>query len=399
MPASPTMYDHRFRIPIVLITSLFFMWGLSYGLLDVLNKHFQEILVLTKQESSYLQLAYFGAYFVMAIPAGWLMNRVGYKRGVLVGLCLFAIGAALFYPAASAMNFTFFLFALFVLACGLAFLETAANPFITVLGDEKSAPFRLNLAQSFNGVGSFLGPVIGGAVLFNGSADGTDPGRLQVVYVGIAILVVVLAIAIYVTKMPEPALTNTMGSFNIVALFRNIPFSAAVVAQFFYVAAQVGVAAFFINYCTEYDVGDNETAAYLLSLSMVLFTLGRFVGTTLMRRYEAAGLLTLYAIINVLLSLIVVTVGASVGIVALMAIFFFESIMFPTIFALGIRGMGEQTKAASSVIVMSIVGGALIPIVMGWMADVYGTAISYGVPMFCFLIVAVYGRYVKRLSR
>lgn len=395
MSASTTSY--HFRLAVVLITSLFFMWGLSYGLLDVLNKHFQELLRLSKQESSYLQLVYFGAYFVMALPAGWLMNRVGYKNGILIGLSLFATGAALFYPAASVMNFNFFLFSLFVLACGLAFLETAANPFITVLGDEKSSAFRLNLAQSFNGVGSFIGPIIGGAVLFNGTADSTDPGSLQLVYVAIAILVIALAIAIYLTKMPEPALTTTTGSFKIVALFRNVSFTAAVAAQFFYVAAQVGVAAFFINYCTESKMGDNETAAYLLSLSMVLFTLGRFVGTALLRRFEAGRLLTLYAFINVLLSIVVMTVGASAGLMALMTIFFFESIMFPTIFALGIRGMGDQTKIASSVMVMAIVGGALVPIFMGWVADMYGTAISYGVPMSCFLVVAVYGRYVKRL--
>ena len=399
MTNSSSVAPQNFRLPVALITSLFFLWGLSYGLLDVLNKHFQEVLQISKQESSYLQLAYFGAYFIMALPAGRFMNRWGYKRGVLMGLLLFAVGSLLFFPAAAVVSFPFFLFALFVLASGLAFLETAANPFITVLGDPRSSAFRLNLAQSFNGVGSFIGPVIGGAVLFSGATSGTELGRLQYVYLLIALVVILLAMLISRTSMPEPGGNGLAAVHDFRSLFRQPSFTAAVVAQFFYVAAQVGVAAFFINYCTESDFANSENAAYLLSVALVLFTVGRFIGTAVLRSFDAARLLTLYAIINVLLCAGVMFLESSFGAFALLAIFFFESIMFPTIFALGIAGAGAQTKLASSVIVMSIVGGALVPLIMGWVADNYGTALAYGIPMCCFLTVAGYGIFAKRLSR
>lgn len=388
-----TFSKQSLLLPLVLITSLFFLWGLAYGLLDVLNKHFQETLGVSRRRSALLQAAYFGAYFLMAIPAGKVMGRVGYKRGILFGLMLYAAGACLFYPASQALSFPFFLFALFILASGLTFLETAANPFMTVLGDPSTAAFRLNLAQSFNGVGSFIGPLIGGYLFFGQSGD-TAFGHVQLVYLAIAAVVLLVAFLIYRTAMPEPsadtseeAERNDSGS-----LWRVSHFRRAVTAQFFYVAAQVGVAAFFINYCTEKNLGiGNEQAAYFLSVGMILFTVGRFTGTTLMRRIAPQKLLGIYSLINIALCAVVVLHGGNIGVYSLIAIFFFESIMFPTIFSLGIRGLGERTKMASSYIVMSIVGGALIPYIMGVVADHSSTAVSFVVPLFCFAVTGWYG--------
>lgn len=383
-----TIRKNGMLIPLVLIISLFFLWGLSYGLLDVLNKHFQESLHISKSRSGLLQAAYFGAYFIMALPAGRFMQRNGYKRAILLGLLVYALGACLFYPAAGARSFTFFLVALFVLASGLAFLETAANPFMTILGNPEQAAFRLNLAQSFNGVGSFIGPVIGGAIFF-----GAATMNVQWVYFAIAAMVIVVAILIRITEMPEPLLEKKDSSitltevWNSSAVFRN-----AVVAQFFYVAAQVGVAAYFINYCTEKGLGiSNSDAAYYLSLAMVLFTVGRFTGSAILKRVEPNRLLGTYALVNILLCVVVMISSGMVGIWALIIMFFFESILFPTIFAIGIRGLGDKTKLASSLMVMSIVGGAIVPYFMGWVADHYTTAMSYSIPLACFLVVSWFG--------
>ncbi len=383
-----TIRKNGMLIPLVLIISLFFLWGLSYGLLDVLNKHFQESLHISKSRSGLLQAAYFGAYFIMALPAGRFMQRNGYKRAILLGLLVYALGACLFYPAAGARSFTFFLVALFVLASGLAFLETAANPFMTILGNPEQAAFRLNLAQSFNGVGSFIGPVIGGAIFF-----GAATMNVQWVYFAIAAMVIVVAVLIRITEMPEPLLEKKDSSitltevWNSSAVFRN-----AVVAQFFYVAAQVGVAAYFINYCTEKGLGiSNSDAAYYLSLAMVLFTVGRFTGSAILKRVEPNRLLGTYALVNILLCVVVMISSGMVGIWALIIMFFFESILFPTIFAIGIRGLGDKTKLASSLMVMSIVGGAIVPYFMGWVADHYTTAMSYSIPLACFLVVSWFG--------
>jgi FHS family L-fucose permease-like MFS transporter len=381
-------------IPFVLVTSLFFLWGTAYGLLDVLNKHFQETLNVTKARSTLLQGAYFGAYFLIALPAGLFMNRYGYKKGIIIGLLLYAAGAFLFYPAAENLNFNFFLLALFILASGLTCLETAANPYISVLGKPESGAFRLNLAQSFNGVGSFIGPIIGAALFFGDNEQGGNLDSVKLVYIIIGVVVLVIAGLFVRTPLPEiieedsHAIAGTASK----PLFKHTNFTNAIIAQFFYVAAQVGIAALFINYCTESGNGiDNQRASYLLSISLILFTIGRFVGTALMRKIEANKLLTIYALASVVLSLVVVVSKSLFSVYALMAIFFFESIMFPTIFALGVKDVGVHTKKASSFIIMSIVGGALMPYVMGLMADKSSTSFSYLVPLFCFLIVAWYG--------
>lgn len=390
------MVKNKYIFPLILVTSLFFLWGFAYGLLDVLNKHFQETLNITKTRSTLLQGAYFGAYFLVALPAGLFMNKYGYKKGIVLGLLLYAFGAFLFYPAAEQLSFNFFLIALFILASGLACLETAANPYVTVLGKPETSESRLNLSQCFNGVGSFMGPIIG-AYLFFGSSKGTAGGNLdsvKIIYIIIGVVVLIIAGLFIRTTLPDIKESGIVSSpaLDKKPLFSHRNFTSGIVAQFFYVAAQVGIAAFFINYCTESGVGiQNARAATLLSLGMILFTAGRFIGTALMRVIAPNKLLTTYALINVLLCALVIGNNLWISVYALMAIFFFESIMFPTIFALGIKDMGHHTKKASSFIIMSIAGGALMPVAMGLLADKYSTAISYSIPLVCFLIVAWYG--------
>ena len=398
------MNNRNYTLPIILVTSLFFLWGLAYGLLDVLNKHFQETLNITKQRSTLLQAAYFGAYFLIALPAGFFMQKAGYRKGIITGLLLYATGAILFYPSAQNESFPFFLLALFVLASGLTFLETAANPYITVLGKPETSEFRLNLAQSFNGVGSFIGPIIGGALFFgNKSANGSSAlDTVKYVYIAIAAIVLLVAILFFKTPMPEvkeeELVIDEKGHAG-KKLFQHTHFVWAIVAQFFYVAAQVGIAALFINYCTEKNVGiNNERASYLLSGSLVLFTIGRFIGTALMKFIAPNKLLALYALINVFLCLVVIMVPGIISVYSLMAVFFFESIMFPTIFALGVKNLGIYTKKGASYIIMSIVGGALMPVVMGALAQSHSTPFSYIVPLICFAIVfifAVHGYKIK----
>lgn len=388
---SPKKNPYLFAL--VLVTSLFFLWGLAYGLLDVLNKHFQESLQITKTRSTLLQAAYFGAYFLVAFPAALFMNKYGYKKGIILGLLLYALGAFLFYPAARASDFNFFLGSLFVLASGLACLETAANPYITVLGNRETAAFRLNLSQCFNGVGSFIGPIIGAKLFFGGPKTAGDLGSVQLVYLLIGGLVLLVAGLFLRTPLPEIRESSLVSDHiqDTKPLFRHRHFINAVIAQFFYVAAQVGVAALFINYCTEADKGiDSAKAAYLLSVSMLLFTAGRFAGTALMRKIQPQRLLFFYSLINILLCVLVVWVKGSFSVYALMAIFFFESIMFPTIFALGIKDLGHHTKKGSSFIIMSIVGGAIVPYAMGALSE-NATADAYVIPLCCFAVVAWFG--------
>ena len=396
--------NRRYLSAIILVTSLFFLWGFAYGLLDVLNKHFQEELNIDKQRSTLLQGAYFGAYFLMALPAGYLINKIGYRKGIITGLFLYAIGALLFYPSAQNASFPFFLLALFVLACGLTFLETAANPYITVLGKPETAAFRLNLSQSFNGVGSFLGPIVGGALFFGTrkEADTSNLDSVTFVYIGIAVVVLFVAVLFFRTPMPEVKEEELLKDHEINSgkkLFQHAHFVWAIVAQFFYVAAQVGIAALFINYCTEKGLGiSNEKASYLLAASLLLFTIGRFAGTALMRVIAPNKLLALYAAINILLCVAVIMLEGMLSVYMLMAIFFFESIMFPTIFALGVKDLGADTKKGSSFIIMSIVGGALVPYAMGWLAEKYSTPISYAIPMACFVFVFLFGIYGYRTT-
>lgn len=377
----------------MLVTSLFFLWGLAYGLLDVLNKHFQESLNITKTRSTLLQGAYFGAYFLIAFPAAMFMNKYGYKKGIIAGLLLYAIGAFLFYPAAQQSSFNFFLISLFILASGLACLETAANPYVTVLGKPETSAFRLNLSQCFNGVGSFIGPIIAANLFFGSNNEKGNLDSVQFVYIVIGAMVLLVAALFLRTALPEikesTLVSDTVQDTK--PLFKHRHFVNSIIAQFFYVAAQVGVATLFINYCTEAGTNiDTTKASYLLSISLLLFTIGRFAGTALMRKIAPNLLLLIYSLINILLCVLVIWTKGWMSVYALMAIFFFESIMFPTIFALGVKDLGHHTKKGSSLIIMSIVGGALVPYVMGMLSE-QSTANAYAVPLICFAVVAWFG--------
>jgi FHS family L-fucose permease-like MFS transporter len=392
------MNEHR--LAFILVTFLFLLWGLSYGLLDVLNKHFQETLHVTRAQSGLLQMAYFGAYFLLALPAAALLNARGYKHGMLLGLFLFAVGALLFVPATQTPRFSPYLLAVFVIASGLACLETAANPYVTSLGEPSRAAWRLNLAQSFNGLGQFVGPLIGGALFFSGRPGEDSQAPVRITYIFIAAVVLIVAALMARTPMPDVRQQERLAAPGSVSLLSQRHFVYGVVAQFFYVAAQVGVGAFFINFATEHGRGiSSQRAAYLLSIAMLCFLGGRFAGTVLMARVAAPRLLGFYGTAAVVLSVIVAMAWQQVSVIALVILFFFMSIMFPTIFALGIRGLGDQTRRGASFLIMSIVGGALAPFIMGSIADRSTTALAYLLPAACFAVVTWYGFAGARTPR
>lgn len=347
--ASYTRAVTTYRWALILVTCLFFLWGLSYGLLDVLNKHFQESLHVTKAQSGLLQSAYFGAYFLIALPAGFLMDKYGYKAGILLGLCLYAAGALLFMPAAAAQSFQFFLFALFVIACGLGCLETAANPYATILGAPEGAERRLNLAQSFNGLGQFFGPLVGGALFFSGASNVDTTHSLQMTYLVIAALVLLVALLIARTQLPDlREQEHQTQQLSGKSLWQHREFVTGVITLFFYVGAQVGVGAFFINYVTEHGSKmSSQQAAYLLSIAMLSFMFGRFFSTWLMGRVNAQRLLLIYALINVVLCVLVMMGMDGISVIALIAMFFFMSIMFPTLFAMGVKTSARTPSAAA----------------------------------------------------
>ncbi|CAI0720615.1 MFS transporter [Serratia ficaria] len=378
-----------------MITSLFFLWGVSHGLLDVLNKHFQDSLNVTKAESGYLQMAYYGAYFLVAIPVGALMSRLGYKSGVIAGLFLFAAGALLFVPATTAGTFIFFIFSLFILACGLGCLETAANLYASVLGRPEDAERRLNFAQSFNGLGVFMGPIIGGSLFF--APDISIAGRsfdpVMTTYVVLALLVALLMVLFIFTRLPEIQEADDSGSAaQTVSLWKKPNFSGAIVAQFFYMAAHVGIASFFINFALDHWKGSTvKDASYLLSCAMLIFMVGRFASTWLMKFFRPRSMLIAYGFVNLALSLLAMTGAEKVSVVGLMAIFFFLSIMYPCIFAMGVKNLGSQTKRAGSYLVMTLVGGAVSPYLMGSIADHTTMAIAFIVPAFSFCVIIFYG--------
>ena len=392
-----------YLVPFILITSLFLLWGFAHGLLDVLNKHFQGVFTMTKAESGLVQFSTYIAYFLMALPAGMFMKRFGYKKGIILGLCLFAVGAFAFIPAAYLHSASPFLIALFVIACGLCILETAANPYSTILGPEESGAQRLNLSQSFNGLGWILGPLVGGMLIFGGAED--DPFTLTKPYILVDSVVLLVAILFFFTKLPEVQVEEetdkeekTIASVSgTVSMWRHPQFVRAIIAQFCYCAAQTGIFSFFINYVTEVDTSmTNIEASRILAFGgMALFMIGRLSGSFTMKWMSPARLLTWFALADaVCMALVVVSVG-TVSLYALYLSFFFMSIMFPTIFALGLEGMGSSTKKASSYIVMGVAGGAFAPMLMGYIgAD--NMAIGFVIPLLSFLYILYFALRCKK---
>ena len=384
--------------PFVLVTSLFFLWGLAHSILDVLNKHFQETMDgVGKTESALVQAVMYGGYFVMALPAGQIIKRYGYRAGVITGLLLYGIGALLFIPGGQLLSFPFFLFSLFVIGCGLTCLETSANPYVTVLGNAEGAARRINLSQSFNGLGWIVGPLIGGHFAF---AVGADKGSIAIPYAIIGVVVLCVALVFAQVKLPEvqaDGVAQTESAHATDSLWQHRNFVYGLIALFLYVAAQTGINSFFINYVTEHASVGNVNASLLLGFGgMGLFMVGRMGGSWLMLRVRAERVL-LYCAVGATLAMAVLLSGAGVaGVAAFMLCYLCESIMFPTIFALALKGVGQHTKRASSFLIMSIVGGAIAPVLMGLIADHASMAMAFVVPLCCFVVIAAYAARFAR---
>jgi FHS family L-fucose permease-like MFS transporter len=390
-----------FLIPFILITSLFFLWGVAHGMLDTLNKHFQDMLNMSKAQSGMIQFSVYTAYFGMALPAGYFMRRFGYKRGIILGLILFSSGAFLIAATTSFESFWIFLICLFIMGCGLATLETAANPYTTKLGPKESAERRINFSQSFNGLAWVVGPLVGLFIYGNNSSvEGEKLSSMIVPYSVIGGTVFLVALLFVFTKLPEIAeeKTSDENSASVsespgieIPLVRQRHFVLGVIAQFCYVAAQTGVFSYLINFVTDVNQNphfDVSNGPYFLSIGFALFMIGRMSGSFIMGYFEPKKLLALYALMCCLL-LPVVSAGAGwISLIALYGVFFFMSVMFPTIFAMGIKDLGPKTKKASSFLVMSIVGGAVFPPVMGLIADKYTMSVGFfaPIPFFAFIL-------------
>ncbi len=382
----------------VFVTSLFLLWGIAITMGDLLNRRFQTVLNVSLADSGLVQFSIFGAYFVMGIPAGIFMKKYGYKNGVILGLALYAIGAFLFYPAAEAQSFNFFRLALFILACGLATLETVAHPFSAALGHEDTSEQRINLSQTFNGVGAIIGPVLGSYIILRNVPTGdvtVDLAPVKYLYIAIGLVVTAVAVSFSFIKVPPLTSEASEEEGGVVkskkGLFQHSHFIWAAIAQFFNVAAQGATWAFFINYAVKYipEMTD-EKAGYYFSFSMVLLLAGRAVGTFLMRFIKPNILLAIFAGANIVMCLIISQTWGWVSFIALMMLNFFMSIMFPTIFGLGLRNLGEHKQRASSFIVMGVVGGAVLPPIMGKVADI-DVAQSYLVPIICYAVILLFG--------
>jgi FHS family L-fucose permease-like MFS transporter len=457
-------------ITFVLITSLFLLWGFCNGMIDILNKHFQDSLRINKEQSGLVQSANYLAYFLMAIPAGLIARRFGYKGGILAGLSLIATGAFWFIPATSIGTYWAFLLGLFVIAAGMTCLETIANPYATVLGAPESGPTRINIAQTINGAGWILGPIVGGHFVFSGGQGANAHAGLSTPYIGIGIFVALLLIIFAVSRVPDlhavdesrrsamdknrlkpsgaqlaavgvvlavvcallyffiapilgliwtllamnealfqPTKYGLLAAGYVAALllvsrnwdmFRRKHFTLGIAAQFLYVAAQTGIFSFCVNYILENDPGVTRLQAskWLGAVGFGLFMVGRLCGSAVISQFKPHRVLTAYAVINV--GLVAVAMGGGkAGLYAMFGTFFFMSVMFPTIFALGIRGLGDYTKLGSSLIVMSIVGGAIAAPFMGHIADIHSMRIGFVVPLVCFVFIALYGFTWPRLGR
>ena len=386
----------NYLLPFILVTSLFFLWGFAHSILDVLNKHFQEVLVISKAKSAMVQAVVYSGYFLMAIPAGLIIRRWGYRIGVVLGLLLYAFGAYMFVPGSQLMSFEFFLLSLFIIGCGLTCLETAANPYITVLGEPESSARRLNFAQSFNGLGWIVGPLVGGLILF----DGEGGGNIAIPYVGIGIAVTLVAILFMRVKLPEvKEETIVEASDPNRGLWSYRHFTFGVIALFCYVAAQTGINSFFINYVTESSVQvTDQQAALILSFGgMGLFMFGRFVGSWIMDKMAAERMLLYFASGATLCMAMVVFASGWAAVIALFCCYLFESIMFPTIFALAIKGVGAHTKQASSYLIMAIVGGAIAPVLMGLIGE-QQMSLGFIVPLVCFVVIIGYAVRYRKIS-
>ena len=421
--ASGNLNGKSYLVPFILVTSLFFLWGIANSLNGTLIKHFQTALNLNRGQAGIVDSAFYIGYFVLALPAGFLMNRIGYKKGILIGLFLYVLGAALFYPAAETRAYGFFLTALFIIACGLAFLETAANPYVTVLGDQKSADSRINFSQSFNGLGVIFGPIVGSLFIFSSTEhtneslaampfDQAEAIRIaeaqsvQMPYLVIAGVVLLVAILFAVTKMPEiGSADESNASFK--GIFRHKHLVFGIIAQFFYVGAQASIWGYFVDlklhfaredhlaivnfiYRISDDMTPTQIASFHASFAFIVFMIGRFFGTWLLTKFRANYLLATYAGISVVLCVIAMISSGLTAVVAIIAIYFFMSIMFPTIFSLSIRNLGAQVKIGAGLVIMAIVGGAVLPPLTGYLS-LSAVENSLIIPIVAFAVILFFG--------
>lgn len=492
-------------VTFALVSSLFLLWGFCNGMIDTMDKHFQDQLHLTKAQSAWVQFAHYMGYTLMALPAGLLTRRIGYKGGIIFGLLLVSVGGFWFVPATHISQFWAFLLGVCLIAMGLTVLETVANPYTTLLGARGRGATRINLAQSFNGIGWILGPVVGGAYFYSEGGVQVAHGQLYIPYVATAVIVLVLAVLFYFAHVPDIKTEDTYHTdegralaesaaptervqnrvLNFILMVLNVGvlafamhmilnlilpacnlsletvrrvvpvatglplvvvalmlvpiarkltshsiwshphFSSATLAQFFYVAAQAGIFSFFINYIIAempavskatadgwlingnavvrdgaYFVNERGATRMLGYVGFALFCLGRFVGSAIINKTPAHRVLGAYAFLNTLLCGVVVLKLGWISVAAVFLSFFFMSVMFPTIFALGIHGLGPQSKKrASAFIVMSITGGALMPKLMGHLGDIYNMSVSFWMPLVCFALIAFYGFYWPKLSQ
>ncbi len=415
-----------YKFAFVMITTLFFLWGFVHNLDPILIPHLRRSFSLTVLQAALVDSAVYIAYFVMALPAGMLIRRAGYRPAIIAGLLLFGSGSLLFIPAADTHRYAVFLAALFIIACGLTLLETAANPYAALLGRPERATQRLNLAQSFNGLAAAVAPIVGARlILVQGASDqqlqamsagartaalAAEAASVKGPYLVLGLVIFAIAIVFWFIRLPEPDRLREPGARDgrheaaagaIALAWRHGPVRRAVIAQFFYVGAQVCVFSFFILFAAD-SAGLSHVAAadYLGWGCGVAFVAGRFAGTCAMKYVAPARLLLAYALLCTLLSVVTMFAGGMACVAAVIGIVFFMSIMFPTIFALGIKDAGADTEMGSSLIIMAIVGGALLPLAFGFVSDVtHSIQLGYVVPMACFLVVAWFARTVLAAER
>lgn len=395
----PTLTDRRYVVPFALITSLFFLWGFARAILDVLNKHFQNALDISLTQSSLIQVTTYLGYFLTAIPAGWFINRQGYRRGVVFGLALFALGSLMFIPGAAIGTFYAFLLPLFIIGCGLVFLETAANPYASELGDKATASSRLNFSQSFNGLGCLFATYVVGQFLFNGSNEGGD---VVVPYTLLGILVMVIAVVFSRVHLPEIKHEETeedrIKDTRIMKLFKHHPmFVFGLFSLLAYEIAEISINSYFINFVTGQGWMDDNSASMVLTVALGFFMVGRFLGSWIMRRIPAERMLMYCSLGSVsCLGVVLLDIGHW-SMYALIANYLYEAIMFPTIFSLSLQGLGNLTKSASSLLMMTPIGGCFF-LLMGYVADQTNLVVPFLIPFIGYFIVLLYASELSRKS-
>lgn len=405
---SSSSKKRNYGLPLILITSLFFFWGFIHNLDPILIKHLRSAFQLNHFQASLVDSAVFAAYFLLAIPAGMIIQKYGYKTGILVGLFFFAAGCFLFVPAANTVSYPFFLGALFVLSCGLAILETAANPYITILGPPEKATQRLNFAQSFNGLAASIAPIVGGIFILSEEpksqeelATLSQAAKLAYIqaetslvkgpYIILGVILLLVMFLFLFIKLPDVTESDEKSTKNYFQVLGVKNVGWGVLAQFFYIGAQIYIFSFLLVFAEDAIDMKGQEAKYYAGVAGFLFMVGRFAGTFLMKYISPQKLLRVYSVISIALTAWVIFGSGVSTLYALVGLTFFMSIMFPTIFALGIEGAGSDTKPASSLLIMSIVGGAIIPPLASKITDISGNIhFSYAIPLLCFIIVFLF---------